>query len=378
MASPWRGLWVFGDGNRAQLGRQSREVALYAVRLAKGAFRVAACGHFASLAAAPDGRRLWAWGQADGLPMPEGEEEGAGDVQGRLLAVPTRIRVPPETSIVHMAAGRWRSLAVLDDGGVAAAGRTWQGESIARTLQRMPAVDALGERVVAASCGWGHALMLTAEGHVLAEGYNAQGQASLGLREDEETVPLHRLPLDDVAAVAAGLDHAGAVTRDGAVRLWGYNEYGQASVSTAPLDGVPVTSLALGWAHTALLAADGRLLMGGSNAMGQLGCEDEQATWHVVQPEDASDPFVSVSCGRAHTVAITQHGAAFAWGHGPSTAAGSRSGRVATPTRIELMLDEDEDEDELLVADREAVDERAPARVRLAASGLDHSVLVVE
>ena len=61
-----------------------------------------------------------------------------------------------------------------------------------------------------------------------------------------------------VTAIAAGDGHSLALTTDGTITAWGWNDFGQATVP-GTLDGKIVTAIAAGELHSLALTDDGTL-----------------------------------------------------------------------------------------------------------------------
>ncbi|XP_064084575.1 X-linked retinitis pigmentosa GTPase regulator-like [Macrobrachium nipponense] len=75
---------------------------------------------------------------------------------------------------------------------------------------------------------------------------------------------------------------------------------------------IPVTALAAGSTHSALLNEDGDVYIWGGNSEGQLGLD----VIRQLSPKllVLKEPVVSIACGYYHTVAATESGRAYAWG----------------------------------------------------------------
>src|SRR5687767_3021175 len=117
-------------------------------------------------------------------------------------------------------------------------------------------------------------------GALWAWGANDLGQ--LGIGTDELNSPLPRLGgLEQVTVVAAGRRHALAVRKDGSLWAWGWNSDGQlgngatlavGTFSAVQVDGLgKVVAVAAGEAHSLALGEDGALWAWGNNFWGQLG-----------------------------------------------------------------------------------------------------------
>ncbi len=85
-----------------------------------------------------------------------------------------------------------------------------------------------GTTATAVAGGYGFSVALTSTGQVLAWGQNDVGQLGDGTFTDRTTPLQVHLPAGTtVTAIAAGDDYVLALTSNGQVLAWGYNEWGQ-------------------------------------------------------------------------------------------------------------------------------------------------------
>ena len=134
--------------------------------------------------------------------------------------------------------------------------------------------------------------------------------------------------------VAIGGNHNAVVLANGECYTWGSNKYGQLGhrrqnavisslddpavprlVSYFVSEGILVLSVSCGEAHTAALTNDGLLYTWGCSQNGRLGREGSNTIPCVVSTL-AKSPVLAVSCGGYHTAALTDSGRAYTWGLG--------------------------------------------------------------
>eukprot|EP00462_Mataza_sp_D1_P023223 CAMPEP_0175131412 /NCGR_PEP_ID=MMETSP0087-20121206/6527_1 /TAXON_ID=136419 /ORGANISM="Unknown Unknown, Strain D1" /LENGTH=368 /DNA_ID=CAMNT_0016413697 /DNA_START=140 /DNA_END=1246 /DNA_ORIENTATION=- len=109
------------------------------------------------------------------------------------------------------------------------------------------------------------------------------------------------------------------------------------------LEGAPVKHMAFGAGHGAIVDADGKLYMFGSNKHSQLGIagvETVETPIHVPGIENV----VVIECGKQHSIAVNANGEVFTWGHGGSFlnagALGHKdAGNCEVPTRVAGLPD---------------------------------------
>lgn len=160
--------------------------------------------------------------------------------------------------------------------------------------------------------GWGHTLVLAGD-QVLAWGWNRHGQCGLGHKEFVPTVqPVQALAGLDVVDVAAGATHSLALTRAGAVLVWGSHADGklglgddggdqQAPHRLESFGGLRVVGLAAGADHTAAITEDGGLWLWGFGQHGALGFA-EGANENAPRRLELRGRVEAVSCGMDITV----------------------------------------------------------------------------
>jgi alpha-tubulin suppressor-like RCC1 family protein len=136
-----------------------------------------------------------------------------------------------------------------------------------------------------------------------------------------------------VTHLAAGKEHAAAVTADGALYTFGEGGFGRLGhddeenqlapkrVAAADWEGRCVVSVVCGCSHTAVVLDDGSLYTFGYGDDGQLGHGDGQrqrAPKRVVAADWKGRCVVSVACGQQHTAVVLDDGSLYTFGVGSS------------------------------------------------------------
>lgn len=120
------------------------------------------------------------------------------------------------------------------------------------------------------------------------------------------------------------------------VFAWGLDNYGQLGLGgkargktyTVPRFcsyNVIIRDISCGEEHSAFISQQGHVYSMGSNTDGKLGIADRslrQSSSPCLVEDLASYRIAGISCGFAHTVAITEQGLAFSWGQGEHGALG--------------------------------------------------------
>ncbi|RVE65119.1 hypothetical protein OJAV_G00132510 [Oryzias javanicus] len=191
-------------------------------------------------------------------------------------------------------------------------------------------IDVLcGKKIVSLSYGTGpHVVIATADGEVFAWGHNGYSQLGNGTTNHGLTPSLVSTNLlgKRVTEVACGSHHTIALTTDGEVFAWGYNNSGQVgSGSTANqptprrvsscLQSKVVVNVACGQLCSMAVLDNGEIYGWGYNCNGQLGLGNngnQQTPCRIAALQGVN--VIQVACGYAHTLALTDEGFVYAWG----------------------------------------------------------------
>jgi len=169
--------------------------------------------------------------------------------------------------------------------------------------------------------GYQHACSLRVDGAVRCWGFNNYGQLGDGTTT-QARVPRLVGGLSNAAAVSAGYYFTCARLTDRTARCWGYNGYGQLGDGTttdrrAPVAVTGLTGVAqidAGIHHACAAREDGSLLCWGYNFYGQLG--DLTGTNRATPtPVQGLSGVSRVAAGGNHTCAIRSGGTVWCWGY---------------------------------------------------------------
>lgn len=169
-----------------------------------------------------------------------------------------------------------------------------------------------------------HSCILTSSGGVKCWGYNGYGQLGDGTTTNRLT-PVEVTGLTNgMTAIAVGFGHTCALTSSGGVKCWGMNNFGQLGDTTTtdhhtPVDVTGLTSgmktIATGWEHTCALTSNGGVKCWGYNQYGQLGDNTTIDHYTPVEVTGLSSGVTALAAGQSHTCALTSSGGVKCWGY---------------------------------------------------------------
>ncbi|CAK8539908.1 unnamed protein product [Lathyrus sativus] len=373
-------------------------------------------GHYHSLAITSE-RHLWAWGRNNEAQLGRGLSARETWNEPKRVEGLENVKVCNAfaSGVVSSAVGEDGTVWVW---GKSKRGQLGLGKDVIEAVvpHRVEALS--GEKIKKVSFGWGHALALTVDGKLFGWGYYADGRIGnmgnghlesssldssatmhsinaqitssdlevaekkvLQGMEEENNMPIiweprlvEELRKVQVVDIACGLDHSLVLCRDGVLLSCGSNVYGQLGRATKGLGFFPVEinftpiSVAAGLGHSLAICQldepDGSSDTVGatniaswgwnqSSQLGRPGPANLPALTHTLVGENP----VSVSAGRAHTVALTSKGDMWVWGSGKN----GRLGLSSSVDEIEPFY----------------LDSLEGFQILQAVSGFDHNLVLV-
>ncbi len=231
------------------------------------------------------------------------------------------------SGVASVSAGSNFTCAVTTSG----AAKCWGGNGSGRlgdnsTTNRLTPVDVVGlsSGVASIAAGGNHTCAVMSSGAAKCWGDNYQGQVG------DNSSTTRRTPVDvvglesGVSSISAALAHTCAVTTTGAAKCWGYNANGQLGINStttrlAPADvvglGSGVASLSAGHYHTCALMTSGAVKCWGFNDYGQLGNNSTASRNFPVDVAGLNSGVASITTGHYHTCALTTSGTVKCWGN---------------------------------------------------------------
>jgi len=252
------------------------------------------------------------------------------------------------SGVVSLGIGPAHSLAVLANGEVWGWGFNVDGQIGGATGAVETPRPVPGVTNATAACGGGslsgaHSLFLLSNRTVVGLGANASGQLGNGSSTPAQGTPVQVSGLQNVRAIACGIDYSMALLDNGTVFAWGNNNAGQLGNGTTTSSNVPVqvigltnvTAIAAGENHS-LAISGGAVWAWGQNAVGELG--DGTTTLRRTSPvlTQASGVYTGIAANGSTSMALRSDNLVFVWGTNESAqlANGTITGFSATPVQI--------------------------------------------
>jgi len=248
--------------------------------------------------------------------------------------------------------GSYHSCAVLKDDTAKCWGYNSNGQlGLGDTTDRYAptSVTALGSNVAALALGVLYSCALLKDGSVKCWGQNNYGQLGLGDQTDRYTPTAVSALGTDVAALAPtfGWEHGCALLKDETIKCWGQNNYGQFGLgdttsrytpTAVPALGTDVAQLSVGGQHSCMLLKDGTTKCAGMNRVGGLGLGTTGGTMSTFTTITALGTDVAaISTGYQFSCALMTDKTVKCWGNHASGQLGlGDETNQNTPTLVPL------------------------------------------
>jgi alpha-tubulin suppressor-like RCC1 family protein len=232
-----------------------------------------ACGTTHQVALTQD-HKIYVWGQNYYSQLGINEEE---EKDCEIILEPTLLEIPKcQEKIISVHARAFSNYAITESGVLWVWGANHKGElGLPESIVRAPkSGPSFPSPIVDFAPGFHHAIALTQDGTVWTWGFKRHG--CLGVPSDQASSRPIRIAIPNVERVYAGTAISLALTKKGALYVWGWNKYSQLPHSELEcyephlifLKGVQ--DVACGTTHTLALLEDGSLWGWGQNREGQL------------------------------------------------------------------------------------------------------------
>ncbi|MCI5604818.1 MAG: hypothetical protein MR413_04125, partial [Clostridia bacterium] len=305
-------VYVWGRNNEGQLGDGTTVSKTYPIKVnfpGGEAIKYVHAGMNVTYAVTEDGK-VYAWGQNTNGLIGNGTTDNSAHSTPELVQELTSTgTLQPLSDIARIESGNTHTLALTNDGHVYAWGQNTYGQ--------------LGNGDTSNSD------QIFRDANTPAGIYAAQ-KVYRGESASESSAELDSWYIQDVIDIAAGNSFSAALKADGTVWAWGLNNNYQLGINDTVTRPVPmqvyagassgtetylknITAIAAGEAHMLALSADGSVYSWGYNNWGQLGNGTTSTATKPVKVSTLTN-VVAVSANYYNSMASTLDGSVYTWG----------------------------------------------------------------
>ncbi|QOR33921.1 hypothetical protein IMX26_10500 [Clostridium sp. 'deep sea'] len=177
------------------------------------------------------------------------------------------------------------------------------------------------EAIIDISAGGGHNLAITESGKLLAWGDNDNWQVA-NIMDNIIEKPVYIDLNENAIGIEVSKSCSFVILESGKVMSWGSCSYGELGIANTELLKEPthiptltdVKLIESGMSHIVAIANSGNLWSWGWNLFGQTGRKTEEEFIDEPLLLEHDQEFKHISCGNAHTFAITVSGEIYGWG----------------------------------------------------------------
>ncbi|XP_078438381.1 regulator of chromosome condensation (RCC1) family protein [Wolffia australiana] len=222
-----------------------------------------------------------------------------------------------------------------------------------------PSLNPNLDHIRSVALGGLHSTALSQSGDVFTWGYGGFGALGHSIYTRELLPRSVNGPWkDNISQIATSGAHTAAVSNSGELFTWGRDE-GEGRLGLGPgggpgeggsfstpskVEALPtsVAAVACGGFFTMALSPEGRLWSWGANSNFELGRGDNVSDWRPKQIPALQDVTITqITCGGYHSLALTDKGEVFSWGHGGHGQLGHKSTQnQKVPLLIESLAEE--------------------------------------
>lgn len=212
--------------------------------------------------------------------------------------------------------------------------------------KKLPAPKGKHCRLVA--CGDRHTLVALGGSELWAAGTGDAGQLGTGDTQRPASVPSLISFVVNINSICCGTNHSAAVSSCGELFTFGWGEHGRLGhgdqdmrhapelVKALTENGHEIQKVSCGAAHTCALTRDGEVFAFGWNMHGQAGAGPD-AEENCLLPIQCLQSQIDISCGSYHSGAVSVAGKLHMWGFNEEGQLGLDHERsVHVPTRVEF------------------------------------------
>jgi alpha-tubulin suppressor-like RCC1 family protein len=210
------------------------------------------------------------------------------------------------------------------------------------------------QQIIDFANGYYHCIARNCSGKVYSWGWKIRGVLGIGSKDNSFHKPILNEYLNNefVIDISCGYCHSLVLTNCGEVYAWGENGSGQIGngcnsdqlipIKVKSFNNERVVMISCGWAHSMALTECGHVYSWGSNVFGQLGIgntvNSNEPKFVEVVDENKCNVFIEkVSCGSDHSLLLSSDGYIYAFGRNKSGELGNKNEEdELSPQRIKI------------------------------------------
>ncbi len=247
-----------------------------------------------------------------------------------LIMSAVTVCIPAGAVVTSVSAGGGQTVALMSDGtiwewGSGCFGQLGDGTTIDGLY---PAQLAGMSGITSISAGIDQTVVLDSSGNVWDWGWNVHGQIGNGTTGGEQTTPFQVASISNVKAISSGYGFTLALTNDGSLWGWGYNQYGPIGPGSAeypspndcpnpvPVGLTNVVSISAGYYSACAVDTPGAVWTWGVSVWSDSTGVEGEPTTVLTSPRQVTGlpPASAVSVGMYHTVVLDTAGNVWTWG----------------------------------------------------------------
>ena len=192
-------------------------------------------------------------------------------------------------------------------------------------------------------CGWEHNIIIDSNNEIFSWGNNQSCQCGISsLKKEIIQSPINLSEINNIKAlkISCGNEHNLILTLNNELYGFGSNDDGvlcleNPLIKTEKMIKIPIPEnetikeISSGTVHNLILTSSGKIYSWGSSQGGQLGHSEEFITdifrrsnrTFITKPKEVeffNSPIKKISCGEAHSLALTEDGLVYSWGFSSS------------------------------------------------------------
>jgi alpha-tubulin suppressor-like RCC1 family protein len=222
-----------------------------------------------------------------------------------------------------------------------------------KVVNEIQIVEELCDQQIIDFAGWRHCIARNSSGKVYCWGYNEMGLLGNGSQDNIYHKPILNQYLNNefVVDISCGARHSLVLTNYGEVYAWGRNWDGQIGngcnddqlipIKVKGFNNERVVMISCGRFHSMALTECGHVYSWGDNECGQLGIRKKVETPNspiiieIKRNNKINHTFKKISCGHSHSLLLSEEGVIYAFGNNECGQVGvGNNSKVKSPQKI--------------------------------------------